>query len=318
VLEVSNSSISLYRTCQKKYYFHYVLGLTPRKANAGFILGGTIHTAFDKYYKGEDFKAIVNFIDATYKTAMTTLPPEEQEQCYLDSKTALGMFLNFPFKQLTFDKIESEREFKLPLMKDVLFVGRVDGKVTDKGHKWIREVKTTGEVKSAFENKSRVSSQATGYVWGISQVDNEHIVGVLYDGLRKPRLIKKVTEDMYEFGQRIYLDYCDEKKKESYFYRYPTYRTPTDVELWLEDTKSTVKSIQRSWKKMDFPRNTGGCFVFNKECEYMRVCGDRCPDPMVVDLLYEKKEKVNGNTSTEGDDAGEVSGRVSGNETMPR
>lgn len=317
MLEVSNSSLSLYRTCQKKYYFHYVLDLLPRKSNAGFILGGTIHEAFDRYYKGEDMKSIAAFIDKTYKDTMATLSPEEQEQAYLDSKTALGMFLNFPFAQLKFDHIESEREFKLPLMKDVLFVGRVDGKVTDKGHKWIREVKTTGEVKSMFENRSSVSAQATGYVWAISELDNEHIVGVLYDGLRKPRLIKKQTEDMYEFGQRIYLDYCDEKKRESYFYRYPTYRTSTDVELWLEDTKSTVKSIQRSWKKCDFPRNTGGCFVFNKECEYRRICQDRNPDPMVVELLYEKGGR-NGDTDTEGDDAGKVGGGVGGNETLPR
>jgi hypothetical protein len=305
MLEISNSSLNLYRLCPKRYYWHYIEDLTPRKTHAGLILGTTIHKAFDLYYKGSDMKSIVAYIDKTYKDTMATLPPEDQEQCYIDSKTAMGMFLNFPFNQMVFDKIESEREFRLPIMKGIEYVGRIDGKVEEKGHKWIRELKTTGEVRSMFENRASVSSQATGYTWAMTVVDKEPIVGVLYDGIRKPRLIKKVSEDMYEFGQRVYLDYCDEKKKESYFYRYPTYRTTTDVELWLEDTKSVAKSIKRAREKCDFPRNTGSCWVFNKECEYRRICMERKPDPMVVDLLFTK-----GGDDGEGTEEGNGGGTI--------
>ena len=312
MLEISYSSLSLYCLCPKKYYWKYLESLTPRKTHAGLILGKTIHEAFDLYYKGSNMTDIVSYIDKTYRDIMGTLPSEEQEQCYLDSKTCLGMFLNFPFNQMVFDKVESERSFKIQLMKGVIYVGRIDGKVEETGHKWIREFKTTGEVKAMFENRASVSSQATGYVWAMTNIDLEPIVGVLYDGIRKPRLVKKMNEDMYEFGQRIYLDYCDEKKKESYFYRYPTYRTTENIELWLEDTKLIAKDIKRARDKHEYPRNTGSCWVFNKECEYRRVCHERNPDPMVLDLLYEKGEPYGEDGSEERDGGGIIGGGVGG------
>jgi len=288
VLEVSFSSLSQYRLCPKRYYWKYVEQLTPRKASKGLILGKTIHEAFDSYYKGLKDKDIVQFIDDTYKSILHELPPEEQEQCYLDSKTCLGMFVNFPFSQLRFDAIESEKQFTVPLVRGIRFIGRVDGCVEESGENWIREFKTTGEVRSMFENRASVSGQATAYVWGILQAYGISVVGVIYDAIRKPRLLKKQSEDMYEFGQRIYLDYCDPRKQRSYYYRYKTYRTDKDILLWLEDTISTAKTVRKALQCRDFPRNRGNCWVFNQECPYRRICFERKPDPMIIDLLYER------------------------------
>lgn len=316
-LEVSNSSISLYRLCPKRYYFYYVENLKPRRKSSSLALGSVIHDAFDKYYKGSSMKEIVSFIDTSYKDTMSTLPPEEAEDAYIDSKTALGMFLNFPFDQLKFDKIESEREFRIPLMKGVDFVGRIDGKVLHNGFKWIREVKTTGETKQMFENRASVSGQATGYTWAIQELDGEAISGVIFDGLRKPRLIKKSSEDMYEFGQRIYIDYCDAKKKDSYFYRYPTYRSETQLQFWLSDTKSTTRTIQRALKCGDFPRNTGSCWVFNQACPYKSICFESTIDPVMRDLLYEPREEGDGGKETEANE-GRKAGGISGSNEVVR
>jgi hypothetical protein len=286
---------------------------------SALTLGSIIHDAFNRYYNGMSFKDITKWIDKTYKDDMGNLPPEEVEQAYLDSKTALGMFLNFPFNQMKFDKIESEKEFRHPLATDIMYVGRIDGLVMYEKKWFIREVKTTGENRTMFMNRASTSPQATGYVWGIQRTLQIPITGLLYDALRKPKLYKKVSEDMYQFGNRIYMDYCDKKKHKSYFFRYPTYRTQQDCDLWVIDTISTARHLIKSIKKDDFPRNTNSCWVYNQECPYRRICFERKPDSMVIDLLYEKRGGNNVREAVkEANGGGSTCVEAGGNEAVSR
>lgn len=313
MLEVSNFALSTFRTCPKRWYWNYIEQLKPRKQHASLTLGSIIHEAFDRYYKGETIGDVCQWISDEYRSKMGELPPEEQEHMYLDSKTALGMFLNFPFQQMKFDEIQSEREFELPLMKDVNFKGRIDGKVKYKGQWWVREVKTTGETKTMFENRASVSAQASGYVWAIETIDKDAVVGLIYDYIRKPRLYKKSSEDMYEYGQRIYLDYCDSSKRETYFHRYQTYRTPQDLDMWLSDARSTSKQIQGCIAANEYPRNTGSCWVFNQECPYRRICFEMKPDPMVLELLYDKEDRDARKEGSKEDSGSAISSGTGGN-----
>jgi len=292
ILEVSNNSLSTYRTCNKKWYWNYVEGLKPRQQVSALTLGSTIHEAFDRHYKGQTQQDIMNWIDKSYKEQIAKAPLEEQEQLYIDQKTCQGMFSNFPFKVMTFEKIESEVEFRVRLCHGIYFRGRIDGKVQLAGRKWIRELKTSGETGTMFENRAAVSGQATGYVWATIEETGDDIVGVLYDYIRKPRLEKRVTEDMYRYAQRVYDDYCDLTKHKSYFRRYRTYRTPVDIAFWKQDTMQTAKHIRKCVHTGEFPRNTGSCFVFNRECAYKRICMEVKPDPMIIEMFYDKRESV--------------------------
>jgi hypothetical protein len=292
MLEISNSSLSTYQTCQKKWAWQYVDGLKPRYKSSALTLGEIMHKAFDRYYKSMSIDAITKFINDTYKEEMANCGPEDQEQIYLDGKTALGMFLNFPFDQMKFEEMHSEEEFNVPLDKNITFTGRVDGKVKREGKWWIREVKTTSESTQMFEKRAAISSQATGYVYGIEARDSVDIQGIIYDYIRKPKLYKRMDECTEEFGHRIYLDYCNIAKKKSYFGRYPTYRTPKDIERWKTDALKTAEEIQSSMTGNKYPRNTNACYAYNTECPYLKICMSEHVDPMIVELFYDKKEEV--------------------------
>ena len=291
MFEVSNSSLSTYHSCPKKWYWNYVEGLKPRKVASALTLGLVIHEAQDRYFKSESIQSIRTWINKTYDDAISQAPWEDQEELFLGQKTALGMFLNFPYTQLTFQQIQSEREFKVQLDTDVMYIGRADGLVMLNNRWWVREIKTSGENISMFQKRAAVSSQATGTTWALEELDNIEIQGCLFEYCRKPKLIKKMSEDMYQFGERIYLDYCDARKRDTYFIRYTTYRSPVDIAIWKNDALKTAYRIQRSVKEDDFPRNTGSCYQFNKECPYFRICREENPSQMVKDLLYEKRER---------------------------
>jgi hypothetical protein len=293
-MDVSNSSLTTYQTCQKKWQWSYVEKLKPRKKSGALTLGTIIHKAFDMYYKPTSTKDIVSYIDSAYKEELSKVGIEDQEDIYLDSKTALGMFLNFPFDQMKFDEIQSEEEFRVEIAPGIFYIGKVDGKVKRTGKWWIREIKTTSEPKNIFEKRAACSSQGTGYIFGIRQQDGVDIQGVIYDYMRKPKLYKRKDECMEEFGQRIYMDYCDAKKKKSYFDRYPTYRSPFNIKEWLEDAIRTTHQIEQSIQKSDFPRNTNSCYSYNTECPFFKVCFAEQIDPLIVDLFYIRGGGANG------------------------
>jgi hypothetical protein len=293
-LEVSNTSLNKFNTCQKKWYWDYIAGLKPRYRASNLTLGKTVHEAFDMFYKGKPLQEIINHIDKTYKEEMGKQALEDQEPLYLDGKIALGMFLNYPYKNLKFDEIESEVEFRVKLGKGIEFVGRVDGRVLHLNKRWVREVKTTGEDKIQFEKKMATSAQNTGYVFGVREHTGENIHGVICDYLRKPRLQKRQTETMQEFGQRIYQDYCDKKKEKMYFHRVFTYRTENDLKRWKEDVFTTCKHLRKCMKDNEYSRNTSACWMYRTECPYYRICFQDTIDPLLIDLFYEQKGGLNG------------------------
>lgn len=289
MIEISNNSLSTFRTCPKKWWWHYIERLKPRRKSAALYIGYAIHEAFDMLYKNKP--KIIEFIDDLYKRTISSAPPEEQERLGIDYKTVLGMFINSPYKTINFQAMESEKEFEVKLTPIIKFIGRVDGLVKDNERWWIREIKTTGMPTKIFEQRAQSSSQATGYIYALKEVTGLNIQGVMYDYIRKPRLYKRRDECGAEYGQRIYADYCNKEKQRSYYSRYYTYRSPYEIQLWKDDTLKQSKHITRCIKDDSFYRNTSACWVYGSECPYKKICFSETIDPLVVELFYEKKDK---------------------------
>jgi hypothetical protein len=243
-------------------------------------------------------------IDMVYQKEISEAGIEEQENLILDHKTALGMFLNYPYKDMKFRQIISEEEFRVPLDKDTTYVGRVDGRVLKDKFWWIREVKTTGMNRRAFENTAQLSSQGTGYLWAMEKQTGLDLRGIMFDYLRKPKLVKRVNEDAYQFAERIYLSYCDKSKQKSYFSRYFSYRSPHELTLWEDDVHKTVKSLRRCIKTDEFYRNTNSCWMYNTECPYRKICFLEKVDKLILELFYKQREEVVPNGGKAGNTTG--------------
>jgi hypothetical protein len=135
------------------------------------------------------------------------------------------------------------------------------------------------------------------------KLTGKNIHGMCYDYVRKPRLYKRQTENAQEFAHRIYLDYCDKKKHESYYNRYFTYRSPFQLDEWLKDTTKTAKLIRTCTRKNNFYRNQNACFSYGTACPYMSICCVEKIDPLVVNLFFDRtnedREEVNANGNGE-------------------
>ena len=65
MLEISNNSTSIYRSCPKKYYWRYLRGLVPYKRSTALSLGSIVHSAFDMYYNCTLINDVTKFIIKT-------------------------------------------------------------------------------------------------------------------------------------------------------------------------------------------------------------------------------------------------------------
>ena len=291
MLEVSYNSSSIAKACWKKYYWRYIEGLNPISKPAYFSLGSALHEAFDMHYKGFPPSEVSQYITDSMDKAISNVSPDEAEDLVIAKYTALGMWMNYPTKDLNcFKDMQSEKVFEVPVAHGIKLVGKIDGLLTYQDNRWVRELKTTGQNFSQFERQSRISAQATGYVYGMRKL-GEDVQGVIYDYVKKPLLRKNMREDMHDFGRRIMKDYRE--RPGIYYRRHYVYRTARDLNSFESDLLSLAKDIKSKVKNGGFYRNTDNCYKYNSECPYYKICHTEQPDPLTVKLYFEKKERAN-------------------------
>lgn len=293
MLELSNNSASIARSCWMKFKFNYIDSLRPLKKDRALTLGEVVHSAFDQFYSGSNHNDILQRICDSYDTSIRMCSQEEKEDLVTDKYTALGMFEFYPIDLNSFQKIETEVEFKVPLGYGVKLVGRVDGDVLQGNNNWVRELKTTATPLKQFKARADVSYQVSGYKFALEYLKKKKYQGVMFDVIRKPRLYKRQDDTAESFGKRIYNDYAatklDQVKRLSYYDRHYSYRNDYQMECFESDMLKIAKEIRRRKRKQDWVRNPDACYLYNRLCEYAPICWKKDVQQEVIDSLYSVK-----------------------------
>ena len=272
-----------------KYKWHYIDGYTPYKKSHHITLGSAIHSAFDMYYNNFSDAAVMAYAKNQINEEISKASPTEAEDLTLVKYIMVGMWANFPKDLWTFAKIDPELKFRINLIDDIWFVGRIDGLVEDESGKlWVRELKTTSMSFEQFERRSRTTSQGTGYVWAMRKLGYP-VVGMMYDFIKKPLLRKKVQDNVDSFGLRIVEDY--KSRPEFYFKRHFSYRNEEELELFEQDLIKTALEIKQRSKENNWCRNQDQCWNFNAECPYLKICFQKKPDPLTIQVYFEHKPR---------------------------
>ena len=286
ILEISNNSTSIYRSCPKKYYWNYIKGLKPYKKSSALTLGSIVHSAFDMYYNGFSDLEVLKYINDTSNENIAKASPEEEESLVIVKYTALAMWLSYPKDLSVFEEIKPEVEMKVELFPGVEVLLKIDGLVKQNGKYWIRELKTTGMSFSQFENRCKSSPQCSLYTWAVRK-SGIPVEGVIYDFIKKPLLRKRVNDTKDDFGKRIVDDM--KTRPEFYFKRHYSYRSDEELELFQADITLTAKDMLERFKSNEWYRNPDACWNFNSACQYMPICFAKKPDKLTMDIHYEQK-----------------------------
>jgi hypothetical protein len=292
-LTVSYSAFSTFKACKKKHYFRKELGLEPKHDAPEVSVGKIIHDGFEKLFLGTSHQDCSKFIGEQFDKALAeNLNPYDHEDLTVNKYIALGMWMHYPQDQIKFDRVYPEQRFKIPVpgFPNVYYVGYLDGLVFDKGHWWVREVKTTGLGIREMKSRADMSYQSTSYIWAMQQILRSPVKGVIYDIIRKPLLRKNQKEDAIGFGERCFDYYREPKNSQKLYATHYSWRSKDVLRAFQDDLVADTEDMLSARQKGYWSRNPDACFMYGRECPYKRICFLESPDQDMLDAYYRKRK----------------------------
>lgn len=225
---LTNSSMNTYRSCPRKYWYNYVLGLRKVQDEAPLRIGSAFHRCLEHYDNGMVPDEITAWVRQEY-LGHRQHGLEDRDVLLYECETVLRLFYGHLWRwsdaeQYT-EVIATEQVFDLPLpnpesnrnARNYRLQGKLDRivKLSD-GRLALQEYKTTGyslDVDSQLWQRIRRDPQVSLYFWAARQLGYD-IEAVVYDVTKKPGIRPKtvptldgegrpVVED--EHGNRVYL-----------------------------------------------------------------------------------------------------------------
>jgi len=285
----TSSSLGLWRSCKRKWFWKYIMRLIPRVKDKNLVIGSIFHECVAQWYRGR--RSSMQSITANYT---------KQLQDYFAAKSGFysqedvdafdvainnfgGMMLAYA-EQYDQDrrlwKIKRnliEKQF-LVACGDFDFGGKID-LVLDNKEQAVVEHKTTSKIRTGYVERLPLDTQIRAYMFGSRHGLNVKTQTVLYDVVAKSKWRRKSNESVEEFSLRNAKRYMAEPNK--FFYREPipvTKDALASFEFELHQTHGEYKQLIRSLKSDGLldPRNWGSndkiCDQYFKQCEFLSLC----------------------------------------------
>lgn len=289
-----NTRISSFRSCPRFFYFRHVRHWKPEGIGLALIFGLSWHESMDVIWgltgKNEDrevvgmaHEAFKNKFAEEYGRHPDDLEITEKEQMEpRNPDNALEMLANYQQQRKSILEnitlLHVERPFAVPLSEDrddLLYVGRRDKDFEYKGEVITGEHKTT----TAYKKGDGFREQYLQSFSPDSQVD-----GYLHSG----------HMDYGDKFRAVWVDAALVHKHEHGFFKFIPVRRATEMlDQWLADTMNWVDAIEYNLDKEAadrktgaevmhaFPKNTGSCWDFNRECPFISICRYN-PNPHMI------------------------------------
>lgn len=227
---LTNSSMSTFKTCRRKWLYRYGLGIRRDVDARPLRMGGAVHLGLDYMAKGR-VDAIVEAIESYAQFPLWANSPDTQHEWLVERETVAGLLSGYLWRwnvdglspDISVAKvIASEIAFDLPIRNPDTggqsTVFRVAGKI-DKivrlgdGRLAVMEHKTCGEdlsPESDYWKRLRIDQQISLYMLAAREMGHP-VQTVLYDVIRKPSIAPKQVPVLDENGLKIVVDINGER-----------------------------------------------------------------------------------------------------------
>lgn len=255
-MNVSISTIKLFKACRRAYYFKYIEKLEPVERPEALQTGLNYHSFLENLYANGDFEQ-----DFSKECAMAT---------------AYKKYIYPKFKVRVVEEWRTHG-----IAPDINLIGRVDG-IAEDGN-LVEHKSTSSEITEEYEYNLLWDEQILAYMY---------LTGarkVWYTVCRKPTIRQKKNESDEEFFNRM-VEWYDEDT-ESKIRLLEIYRTDEEVEAFSKDLRSIASliGIVNSGNENQFYRNTCHCNKWGRRCEYSSICLNYDPNQTYVEFTKGEK-----------------------------
>jgi len=289
---LTHSRLSCWRSCPRKHYLRYELGLAPDTDSFALRVGTAFHAALEAHDLGRDPTAAIS--------ARGDLDP-------FDHALVAAMF-NVHVERWQGDTLEvvaTELQFEIPLRNPETgkpstnwnLAGKIDRiyRLPD-GRLAVQDYKTSSEdlgADSTLWTRLRLDSQMSIYLIAARELGYD-VDTILYDVTKRPtqRPLKATPEAERKYtkagalyaNQRgedetvdAYFDRVMEAMRadpDRYFARYEIARTQADLDETLADVWTQQMAMRESQRSGRWYRNPGACTSIGV-CSYLPICESR-------------------------------------------
>ena len=289
---LSHTSAQTYRVCPRAYEFRYVLGYRSIVVSEALTFGKLIHSGLELLLRS-------NWSTEELHQMIWSAEADDVDRVKAEV-LLMGYCMRWSGEPLQI--VEVEKAFRMPLTNPATgaasrtfeLVGVIDAIVTSARLHWQMEHKTSAEdisPGSMYWQRLRIDPQISTYMLGAKALGYD-VAGCIYDVIGKPRIkLYKATpsesrkykrdgtlyasqrtddELLEEFAERLRNEIAD--NPERYYQRGEVVRLADEEAEAQFDLWHTARMIRESELARRWPRNTGGCFKYNRPCDYWPVC----------------------------------------------
>jgi len=200
--EFTNSELSCYQQCPKKWQFNYIDRLQPIKTKTALQLGDLFHQAMADYYMHNRSSAyslnkFYEKIIELKKDVVDELRLVEINEMYELGTSMLSRYFDYAAIKDDFEVIEIEKPFIVPILTDknkksnkFMYRFKCDMLILRRGKLWIKEFKTAVAINTDYLLNLTLDDQVSRYCLGVSMEPSlfkkyGKVEGVLYTVVKK-------------------------------------------------------------------------------------------------------------------------------------
>ena len=269
-VDLTQSSINAFQWCNRRYYWRYVMGWSPKGTDRNMQIGELFHAGL------ESIRSTKAKLPARLKTAnrfmltkVNGTPTDEYLIACFILEWHARTWIDEGFKYLAVEPV-----FSLGLGPNdtgPFLAGKIDAIVQDDQRAtWIVESKSTYKIDDQYLSKLPLDRQITIYLLGAIEALNFQVQGCIYDVACRPRIHIRTGETILQWLERASADYL--AMPTSFFARQKCIRKLTDIEEIKLDCLEIWRQIQECHRRKMWLQNTAVCFVRGRECPYTDLC----------------------------------------------
>lgn len=333
---LTHSRMTAMKTCARKHYLAYELGIRRDTDSQPLRMGSAVHVGVDVFY-ASGLQAAVDAIRQNYATLPGYIRDEKDVTDWLvECETCVRLVCGYAWRwsESQTPVISSEQHFLIPL--DGLPDGwALAGKI-DREHdeQTIGELKTTSDsidgIECDYWDRLRIDQQISQYVIAARESRPE-TNQVLYDVIRKPAISPKnplhglnaeqkamladgwyyneqftqeeicaavgaKKESARMYGARLNADISE--RPDFYYQRRTVPRLEADLDEFRREACQLAAMIDWCREHDAWPRNTNAC-VHPYKCEYRSICFNNIDPLGELPAGYIRAENVHPELSVE-------------------
>lgn len=265
MVTITNSALTTFRACPRKFYFLYVLKRKTRKESAALKFGTAMHLELEKVWQ--------------------KVKPELPEP-YNEEAAKIGALLEYyeipDFESM--DILGVEHIFKMGIededgkpVSDYVYAGKIDVLFQDDEGLWVLDHKTTGkEIKEwgTYWQGLQVDAQMAWYCMAVKAV------GFVYDVIHNPQIKiaavdrKRAEEEKITPELAYQKRNCDRIEKDrAKHYQFRRFRKTEQMAAEaMKDLYQQTQALDYAYKNDSFYKNCNSCSGIYGTCPYLSVC----------------------------------------------